>query len=338
MPDQTRPRVLVVASGDTSSIPNEDPHYRTVLDARLVQGVPRGWRRIEQALRMDLLLAWRAKQREDAFDVLYADSEQVGIPLALLGLRKPLVVTIHNWSRARRVLARLLRLHRRWAAAGYITADQREFLRGLGLPEERLFRAFSVRLERFPPAGPPPADGALVSLGSARRDYAALIEALRGLPGCATRIYASSKYGDPYRGGAAALPGWVQFAARVADEEIPAVYQQARFVVIPLERGAHSGAGITVALEAAASARAVIATRTPGTPDFVKDGETGLIVPPGDPAALRAAIQRLWLDPALAERMGRAGRRLMEEQFDFDKNVLRIQQILKEVSGVGMTA
>lgn len=49
---------------------------------------------------------------------------------------------------------------------------------------------------------------------------------------------------------------------------------------------------------------------------YLHDGQTGLLVPPGDAAGLAAAILRLLDDPDLRERMGRAGRARMEQLFD----------------------
>jgi glycosyltransferase involved in cell wall biosynthesis len=60
----------------------------------------------------------------------------------------------------------------------------------------------------------------------------------------------------------------------------------------------------TVALEAMAMGRPVIASSIGGLPDIVVDGETGLLVPPGDRRALREAIQSLLDDPMRCERMG----------------------------------
>lgn len=63
-----------------------------------------------------------------------------------------------------------------------------------------------------------------------------------------------------------------------------------------------------VALEAAAAGRPVVASRIAGLEDIVVDGETGLLVAPGDPEALRTALARLIGDPGLRERMGVAAR------------------------------
>jgi glycosyltransferase involved in cell wall biosynthesis len=66
-----------------------------------------------------------------------------------------------------------------------------------------------------------------------------------------------------------------------------------------------------VALEAMATARPVVASRIGGLADLVADGETGFLVPHGDPAALRGAMARLLADPRLREQLGQAaGQRL----------------------------
>jgi glycosyltransferase involved in cell wall biosynthesis len=68
-------------------------------------------------------------------------------------------------------------------------------------------------------------------------------------------------------------------------------------------------------LEAMAMGLPIVATRVSGNEDVVADGENGLLVPPGDPEALAAAIRRLIDDPALATRMGRRSREIVESRF-----------------------
>jgi glycosyltransferase involved in cell wall biosynthesis len=65
-------------------------------------------------------------------------------------------------------------------------------------------------------------------------------------------------------------------------------------------------------VEACAMGLPVVATAVGGVPDLLTDGETGLLVPDDDAAAMTAAILRLLEDPALAERLSRNGRRLAE--------------------------
>ncbi|MEP7027972.1 MAG: glycosyltransferase, partial [Candidatus Eisenbacteria bacterium] len=68
--------------------------------------------------------------------------------------------------------------------------------------------------------------------------------------------------------------------------------------------------------EACARGKAVVSTRLGSIPEIVEDGVTGLLVPPGDPLALGAALAALIADPARAEAMGRAGRAMVSALYD----------------------
>jgi glycosyltransferase involved in cell wall biosynthesis len=74
-------------------------------------------------------------------------------------------------------------------------------------------------------------------------------------------------------------------------------------------------------LEAMACERPVVATRAGGIPEAVSDGETGLIVPPHDDAALAAAIVRLLRNPDLRDRYGQAGRQRVTAAFSIERLV-----------------
>ena len=67
-----------------------------------------------------------------------------------------------------------------------------------------------------------------------------------------------------------------------------------------------------------ACATAVVASRVGGIPEVVCDGETGLLVPPDDPAALADALNALLRNPARADAMGRAGRQRAVDEFSWD--------------------
>jgi glycosyltransferase involved in cell wall biosynthesis len=85
----------------------------------------------------------------------------------------------------------------------------------------------------------------------------------------------------------------------------------------------------TVILEAMAAARPVVSTRLAGIPEMVRDGECGLLVAPGDVAALADALESLLRDPQLRERFGASGRRVVEDKFDVDKNSAKLHQLFE---------
>ncbi len=133
---------------------------------------------------------------------------------------------------------------------------------------------------------------------SAEKGILELVEAARGLPLVVV--------GDgPLRD---RVPGALGF---VAPREVGPYYERAAVVCVSSRR---EGYGV-VAREAMACGRAVVATRVGGLPDAIEDGVTGLLVPPRDPAALRAALERLLGDPELRARLGAAARRAAAERF-----------------------
>jgi glycosyltransferase involved in cell wall biosynthesis len=70
-----------------------------------------------------------------------------------------------------------------------------------------------------------------------------------------------------------------------------------------------------VNLEAQASGLPVIASDIGGIPEYVSEGKTGFLFPPGDAAELANRVCRLLTDPGLQQRFGRAARQLAEQQF-----------------------
>jgi glycosyltransferase involved in cell wall biosynthesis len=86
----------------------------------------------------------------------------------------------------------------------------------------------------------------------------------------------------------------------------------------------------TVVMEAMASGRPVIASRIGGLPDLVADGETGLLVPPGNPVALSQAMHSLITRSDLRVRMGQAAKRAVV-QFQAGAVVPRIERLYAQL-------
>jgi glycogen(starch) synthase len=91
--------------------------------------------------------------------------------------------------------------------------------------------------------------------------------------------------------------------------EVPALLAGADVVVLP-SRYEELG---TALVEAMAAGRPVVASAVGGIPELVRDGVDGLLVPPGDPAALAGAIEKLLADPDLAATLGASGRARVAE-------------------------
>ena len=125
-----------------------------------------------------------------------------------------------------------------------------------------------------------------------------LLEATEGLP----RVLVGD---GPLRDGVPEARGYVP------PRELSSFYERAAVVACPSHR---EGYGV-VAREAMAHGRPVVAAAVGGLTDAVEHGVTGLLVPPRDPAALRAALQRLLGDAELRGRLGAAGREKARAEF-----------------------
>ncbi|MCB8983666.1 MAG: glycosyltransferase family 4 protein [Ardenticatenaceae bacterium] len=112
------------------------------------------------------------------------------------------------------------------------------------------------------------------------------------------------------------VAGHVTFAGHVADAELPAYYARCDAFAMLTRQGAGEveGFGITF-LEAGAAGKPVIGGQAGGVADAVANGVTGLLVDPLDGRAVAEAITRLARDPALAQRMGAAGRARVLENY-----------------------
>lgn len=103
----------------------------------------------------------------------------------------------------------------------------------------------------------------------------------------------------------------IQFHAPVPDSALPRLYQRADIVLFPSRWPEPFG---RVAVEAMAAGKALIATRIGGIPDIVAPG-TAVLVPAGNPTALRKAIVRLCGSPKLRTALGRKAQRHVRRHF-----------------------
>jgi glycosyltransferase involved in cell wall biosynthesis len=277
------------------------------------------------------------------YDHIVARADRLGLPLALLfklsmGRRDTVLVSVWLSRRKKAVFLSHLKVHSHLRAIINYGSVQME-LAGtrLGVPAEKLHTCLQPVDERFWHPLDEPQDH-ILSVGWEARDYHTLTRAIDGLD--VTAVIAVGSAVLRPSGDADALFGpmvrdtthasssvRIRLRQQVAPQELRRLYSQARFVVVALH-DVDFDAGVTTITEAMAMGKAVIVTRTRGQVDVVRDGESGLYVPPGDADALRAAIARLLNNPDEAERMGRAGRALVESRHTLDGWVTGIADVV----------
>lgn len=127
------------------------------------------------------------------------------------------------------------------------------------------------------------------------------------------------------------LPGFVPH------RQVPTLFQQAHLFIMPsviTPSGDRDGIP-NVILEALLHEVPVVATAVSGLPEVIRPGETGWLVPPGDPRALAQAVMEALTDPVEARRRARAGRELVAREFNSQKNYGQLKACFEKVAGAG---
>jgi glycosyltransferase involved in cell wall biosynthesis len=277
-------------------------------------------------LTRQLLLSYALNGR---YQALISWGERLGLPLAA-ALKVTRSSTPHvglfSWiSRPRK--SRILRqVHSHLDRIVLWNDYQRDFaVTQLGIPESKIVRVrWFVDHLFFDPRPDVPATG-ICAVGSEMRDYPTLVAAMRDLDipchiaAGTARIVNGVRYFDD-----TPLPPSVT-VGRKTYTELRDLYARSQFVVLPIDGASDTDNGINASLEAFAMGKPVIISRTIAQ-EVVRDGETGLFVPPGDPVALRDAIQTLWKDPDRCRQMGEVARSYVVQHHrleDFTADVKR---------------
>jgi glycosyltransferase involved in cell wall biosynthesis len=149
-----------------------------------------------------------------------------------------------------------------------------------------------------------------------------LIRAVAGLDATAVLVGRDVEQGGTYQR---------ELARRAEEESARVVFAGYRDDVAALLEGcdvvclpSHAEGLPLVLLEAMSRGKPVVATAVGGTPELVEHEVTGLLVPPRDVEALRAALERLLGDGELAQRLGRAARERVRERFSAERSEKRV--------------
>lgn len=167
----------------------------------------------------------------------------------------------------------------------------------------------------FKPSGEPELDFILCPGRDPGRDYATLFEAVKDLP---IEVKVTAKTQHLKKAGTLPLNIHQHDFTHL---ELREEYARAKIILIPLKTTSTSNnaMGCSTLVEAMAMGKAVIATDTSTMRSYIKNGENGILVPPGDARAMREAIKRLLDDKEERKRLGNSARKFVEENCSADK-------------------
>lgn len=110
-------------------------------------------------------------------------------------------------------------------------------------------------------------------------------------------------------------------------DDVPSLMEATDIVVHP----SHEEGFSNTILEAMAAGKAIVATDVGGIPEAVLDGETGILVPPGNPKRLAEGMLSLLRDPAKGQALGEAGRKRVQEHFSVQAMVRETEEMYTEI-------
>lgn len=252
------------------------------------------------------LKAW-PRQRE--YDLIVAWEGKNGVPLAFLraitGRHSPPMIILNFVLKGQVVLRALGSIRLALRGLDCITCvspqEVAHYSHVLRLTADRLRCIPTVFPDHHPDVAQCIPGDYVLAAGRSHRDYKTLVDAARGLP---VRVVIT---GRPFNFHHLEPPDNVTLLPFVASGLFREIVRGARFAVLPLFEAQHAS-GETFLLEAMSARKAVIATRTYSTVEFVRSGENGLLVEPGDAGGLRQAMLYLLHDPAQAAALGQRAR------------------------------
>lgn len=282
-------------------------------------------------------LALSATRRCSAehYDLVVAWESKTGIPLAVLrrlrgSTRPPFIILTFTPGEVARPFYPFIRTALK--AVDRVTVITRAEIdaygRLFGLPASEISLCLLGTYDLFP-AGPPVSQGNpdspyVHASGRSARDYGTLVKAAQGLPAGVVI------HGRGYNFAGLSLPPNVSIGELVPREEYHRLVRDATVEVVPLQ-DTPAPVGSSQIVFAMMLGKAIVATRTGSTVDYIDHGVTGLLVEPGDADGMHAAIQHLLEHPKEAEAMGKAARRRFEERHTFEAFAHRAYAILTEV-------
>lgn len=270
------------------------------------------YRALEKKTRLDFHLAIAGYRLARDYDVVMLMSEIVAIPYMMLqrlfGRRAASVYVSAHSSERQALLVRSLRLFSGLDLAVSNTRAQFGFLsEKMHIPKSRVRCVRYAADEAFFVPGPD-SGRYIFSSGMAYRDYDTFVDAVSDLPLGAKIAAGGRGYSLQFRGSVPAAPSSVELLPPTDAAGMRELYQNAGVVAISVAPGRTDAAGCSAVLEGMCCGRPVVATATEGLRDYIRDGETGILVEPGSAKAFRDALVRVLEDRELGCRLGQCAR------------------------------
>jgi glycosyltransferase involved in cell wall biosynthesis len=293
------------------------------------------FRYIDTQVRSDLYLATVSWIKSHQYQTVFAWSERAGSPIAVykrfLSSRFRFVTMFQCWSSRQELAISTLGLFNAMDTIVVHCSSMKRHLESLGAPAEKVKTIhYSIDQCFFSPIpGQEPEKDLIMSIGEARsRDYAAMFQAVKDIP-VTVRLPAFGHWyaREKNHSITGTVPGNVTLIPHLSQTALRDLYARSMFVVLPIRNLVYS-AGATAALEAGCMSRAVVAFRSEGISDYIVDGETGLLVEPGNISALKEAIEYLLANPSEAKRLGQNARQRIVEELNFESYVNNIADLL----------
>lgn len=170
------------------------------------------------------------------------------------------------------------------------------------------------------------ADAYVLAAGRTFRDYPTLLEAVSGADYRTVVVAQRGSIRAP-------VPSNLELHEDIPSSLLETLMDGATVVVVPLTK-LRISAGQLVLLQAMAGGKAIVASNTGGMADYIQHEVSGLLVEPGDPGALRAAIDRLMGDESLRIRLGRTAREAVVSRHLPDHYGSRVKAMLAAECGL----
>ena len=260
-------------------------------------------------------------------------TEGVALPLAFADIgRTPHVAVVHHALRRRtRLFQRTTGFLHHIDRIVVLARSQERYLREqIRIPPERVRFVHDKVDHRFWMPGGEPSDGSVLSVGAEGRDYETLVAAV-GTLGVPTVVVAGSLWTDADRRFAADAPANVTVRSGLSFVVLRELYDRAAVIAVPLQAGLQYAAGVNAVLEAMAMGKALVVSATPGIADYVEDGVTARLVPPGDPSRLRVVLSELLSDHGQRAALGARARAVVEGGRNLDGFVRALAQTVQDV-------